>query len=354
MKAVDPSIRLLAVGDNDMKWNRTVLRESGKNIDYLVIHHYNGTAEMKGDPLNLMARPLHYEKFYVDLRKMVREFVPGRDIRLAINEWNTSLPVPRQHSMESALYGARLMNVFERSDIVALSAPSDMVNGWPGGLIQASRYGAFVTPIYLATVLYSTHLGTDCLATRVESPTFDSTREGTGIPYLDVVVSRSADRKQIFIKAVNTDVARAMRTTIQFAGTTISPQGILQTLTGENMTVANSFEMPNAVSIHQTTPRGGDVHGPSAEALGIRYHVECRRERHGRKRKLMLKVAATLVGGAAHRISYPPSIGGLFTKLGIVLAIYKLISHKSLYQRSLSIVMALFGCRSLSADLGTT
>ena len=31
-----------------------------------------------------------------------------------LNEWNLALPVPRQHSMESALYAARLMNVFER------------------------------------------------------------------------------------------------------------------------------------------------------------------------------------------------------------------------------------------------
>lgn len=159
MKAVDPTLKLIAVGDNDMNWNRTVLKIAGKNLDYLAVHHYYGTAEMHGDPLNLMAHPLAYEAFYKRLQQLIRDTVPGHDVKLAINEWNTALPVPRQHSMESALYGARLMNVFERStDVVEMTAVSDLINGWPGGVIQASRHSLFVTPTYLAIKLYNEHL----------------------------------------------------------------------------------------------------------------------------------------------------------------------------------------------------
>ena len=54
--------------------------------------------------------------------------------------------------MEAALYGARLMNVFERSSpLVAMTAESDLVNGWPGGIIQAGRDRLFVTPTYTST-----------------------------------------------------------------------------------------------------------------------------------------------------------------------------------------------------------
>ena len=42
MLAVDPSLRFIAVGDNDMAWNRTVLGRAGAQIDYLAIHHYYG------------------------------------------------------------------------------------------------------------------------------------------------------------------------------------------------------------------------------------------------------------------------------------------------------------------------
>ena len=94
MKAVDPSIKIIASGDNNLEWNRTVLTIAGKNIDYLAVHHYYGECEMKGDVHNLWAHPLHYERFYRQMQQMIHELVPGRDIKLAINEWNTSLPTP--------------------------------------------------------------------------------------------------------------------------------------------------------------------------------------------------------------------------------------------------------------------
>lgn len=253
MRAVDPNIKLIAVGDNNMDWNRSVLRLAGERIDYLAIHHYYGRSEMAGDPLNLMARPLFYERFYRQVEQLMGELAPGRGMRLAINEWGLDLPEQRLYSMESALYGARLMNVFERSGgLVAMSAVSDMVNGWPGGIIQASRHGVFVSPVYLVNHLYNNHLGTERLAAKVESPTFDSGREGKGVPYLDAVVSRSADGKQIFIKAVNTDQMRALGTKIDLAGVEVASSAELETLTADSLKASNSFSAPDAVAIKRT------------------------------------------------------------------------------------------------------
>jgi alpha-N-arabinofuranosidase len=257
MKAVDPSIKLIAVGDNDLDWDRTVLRIAGTQMDYLAIHHYYGTEEMKGDPLNLMAHPLSYGRLYQEVAKLTHEVVPGREIKLAINEWNTSLPVPAQHSMESALYGARLMNVFERSEIVAMSAVSDMVNGWSGGVIQAGRDRVFVTPTYLINQLYNEHLGRERLASRVESPTVDTSKEGKGVPILDVVASRSADGKHLYIKAVNTDRDRALTTTIEVKGSAAINDGTIEKLGGDAK-AANSFRTPDAITISKTSLKGGE------------------------------------------------------------------------------------------------
>ncbi|NDQ55786.1 MAG: hypothetical protein GZ088_01785 [Acidipila sp.] len=255
MRAVDPSIRLIAVGDNDLDWDRTVLRIAGTNLDYLAIHHYYGTAEMGDDPRNLMAHPLHYEAFYNKVVQLIHELTPGRDIKLSINEWNTSLPVPRQHSMESALYAARLMNVFERSPAVAMTAVSDMVNGWSGGVVQASRHGLFVTPIYLVNELYNRRLGTQSLAVRADGPAFDTSLEGKGLPTLDVTASRTADGKQIFIKAVNTDGKHALKTTVQISGAGIRPEAEMETITADSLTAANSFASPEAVSTRRSAVR---------------------------------------------------------------------------------------------------
>ncbi len=250
MKAVDSSIKIIAVGDNNADWNQTVLKIAGQNIDYLAVHHYYGATDMKDDPNNLQAHPLHYGRFYQETHRMIGQLMPDRDIKLAINEWNTTLPLPRQHSMESALYAARLMNVFERSgDLVEMSAVSDMVNGWSGGVIQASRHGVFVTPVYLVNVLYASHLGRYRLAATVEGPAFDSTLEGKSVPTMDAVVSRSADRRRIFIKAVNADPVKTLITKISLNGARVSPQGQIETLNGESLTSFNDFTHPNAVHV---------------------------------------------------------------------------------------------------------
>jgi alpha-L-arabinofuranosidase len=260
MRKVDPTIKLIAVGDNDMKWNRTVLERAGKWIDYLAIHHYYGQREMKGDALNLMARPFHYERFYKQVAALLREVAPAREIRLAINEWGLDLPVARQHSMESALYAARLMNVFERSnDLVGMSAVSDLVNGWPGGVIQADRQGLFVTPTYLVNMLYSAHAGSVRLDAKVESPTFDSTLEGKNVPFLDAVSSRSMDGKHLYVKAVNTDQQRTLLTKISVTGIKrIAPEAQVETLTADSLAAANSFSTPDAVRVKSWKVKAGN------------------------------------------------------------------------------------------------
>ena len=247
MRAVDPSIKLIAVGDNDMKWNRTVLRAAGTDIDYLAIHHYYGRREAHGDPMNLMARPLYFERFYGEVEQLLRELRLEGHVKLAINEWGLDLPLERQYSMESALYGARLMNAFERmGQLVEMSAVSDLVNGWPGGIIQAGRQSVFVSPIFLVNQIYNEHRGDVRLASTVNSPTFDTTREGAKIPYLDVTVSRSAEK--IFIKAVNTNATRSLLTTINLQGITPGPRAELTTITAPSLNTSNNFSQPNAIS----------------------------------------------------------------------------------------------------------
>ncbi|HEY0762617.1 MAG TPA: alpha-L-arabinofuranosidase C-terminal domain-containing protein [Pyrinomonadaceae bacterium] len=254
MRAVDPSIKLIAVGDNDMNWNSTVLRAAGTNIDYFAIHHYYGRREAQGDPLNLMARPLYLEGFYREMNHFLRKLGLEGRVKLAINEWGLDLPSERQYSMESALYGARLMNVFERmGQVVEMSAVSDLVNGWPGGIIQAGRHSVFVSPVFLVNQLYNDHRGDVRLASTVIGPTFNTTREGSNIPYLDVTVSRTADNKKVFIKAVNTSPTSSLTTTINLQGFNPGPRAELRTVTAPSLTVANDFSHPDAVSTSTKT-----------------------------------------------------------------------------------------------------
>jgi len=254
MRKVDKDIKLIAVGDNNMEWNRTVVSRAGSQIDYLAVHHYYGRTEMGRDTNNLMARPLHYGRFYEELAQLLRKLSPDRSISLAINEWGLDLPLDQQYSMLSALYGARLMNVFERSDgVVAMSAVSDLLNGWPGGIIQASRDGLFVSPIYLVNKLYASTAGGTRVTCEVRSSTFNSSKEGSAVPYLDVVSSRSSDGKHIFVKAVNTNLANSLQTSVTLKGVTVEPRASLSIVNGDSLSASNSFATPNAVKISTVT-----------------------------------------------------------------------------------------------------
>jgi hypothetical protein len=94
MRAADPSIELIATGDNDMGWNRAVLRAAGSVIDHLAIHHYYGRKEMDGDARNLMARPLYYERFYRDVGKLIDEEARAGPIRSPSTSGGWTCPRP--------------------------------------------------------------------------------------------------------------------------------------------------------------------------------------------------------------------------------------------------------------------
>ena len=256
MRAIDPRIQIIASGSEDLAWDRTLLSIAAKNIDYLAIHHYYGAAEMHGDTANLLARPLTYNAFYAALRQLLHQYAPDGHIRLSVNEWNTALPVPAQHTMVAALYAGRMMNSFEdNGDVIAMSAISDLVNGWSGGVIQSTEYGSYVTPDYLVNRLYNDHLGAERLAATVSSPAFNTPQQGRDIPYLDATVTRSADGKRIFIKAVNTNLHDALAVRIHLTGASVAQSGEMDVITAASPGLANDFRTPANVSERTTEIR---------------------------------------------------------------------------------------------------
>src|SRR5687767_8332460 len=133
-----------------------------------------------------------------------------------------------------------------------MTAVSDLVNGWPGGIIQASRHDVFVTPIYLVNRLYAQNLGRERLKTVVESPTFDSSLEGKSIPYVDAVASRSDDRKHIFVKIVNTHRLSPIPVQVAVTGANISAVEHF-TVFAESLSAVNGFATPEAISVRTNT-----------------------------------------------------------------------------------------------------
>ena len=150
------------------------------------------------------------------------------------------------------------MNVFERtSPLVAMTAESDLVNGWPGGIIQAGRHGAFVTPTYYLNLLYNRHRGQDRLKTTVLGPTFDTSLEGTGVPVLDAVASRSADGSELILKVVNTEPTRAVTTRIELRGVEVEADADWHVISADSLDAHNSFATPDAIRPRREVVRAG-------------------------------------------------------------------------------------------------
>jgi alpha-N-arabinofuranosidase len=253
MRRVDTTLRFIAVGDNDMGWNRTVLRAVGRDVDYLAIHHYFGFDAAQREPRALFARPLHYERFYREVDSLARAEVPGHPIRLAINEYGLAVPERQQHGMDAALYGARMMLVFERaSPLVAMSAVSDLVNGWPGGIIQAGRDGAFVTPLYHVNRMFAdaARLGRERLAVATSAPGFGDAEA------IDAVASRSGDGRKLHLKMINTDPGRAIEVRVEIRGARVASPAEWELLAGA-ADARNSFATPEAIVPRRTTLRAG-------------------------------------------------------------------------------------------------
>ena len=264
MRAVAPEIRLIAVGDNDESWNRTVLSILGPHVDALAVHHYYGREKDERDPRDVLARPLAYERFYDRTRTLIRELAPDRPLTLAINEWNVMLPGPVAHGMLAATFAARMMNVLERcGDLVSMACVSDAVNGWNGGIVQAARHHVFVTGPYHANALWASRIGDERLHADVDGPSYDAPTQGRDVPSLDVAVSRDGETGRVYVKLVNADVERDLE--IELGGTG-GTRVALERIVAESPDAIPSFERPDAIRVAREDLSGGRLVLPACSA----------------------------------------------------------------------------------------
>ena len=84
-----------------------------------------------------------------------------------------------------------------------------------------------------------------------------SLREGTPVPAIDAVMSRSANGRQIFIKIVNTDPSQPIPAEILLTGVHIAKQTRIETLNGSDLKASNDFTHPDLVHITADTISAG-------------------------------------------------------------------------------------------------
>ena len=256
MRAVDRKIKLIAVGQSAISsagaaWDAAVLHIAGSDVQYLAIHDYTSRTKNVNEPDPrdaMMARAGEFEADYRNLADLIRTNAPGRPIQLIVNEWNLFYGADVIQSMEGAVYASRMMNGFERNGgIVEANSISDLLNGWVGGIIQASRDRIYGTAQYYAVKLYGDHFGTDRLQAEVTSPLLQP-----GTPAIDAVATRTADASTLFVKISNADQTHAIRTTIDLRGFAPEAEVAMDLLSASSPLVRNSFSNPQQISPAET------------------------------------------------------------------------------------------------------
>lgn len=150
------------------------------------------------------------------------------------------------------------MNVFERQgDLIRMSAVSDLVNGWPGGIIQASKHDVFTTATYSVVEAYSRNRGDWRVFTQVLCDLSHDTGDaalGETVPALDVVASTNAEGSVLFVKAVNTSNEHGIRAVLHLMDPDIRVAGraTVTTITASSLEVANTFGEPDRISARES------------------------------------------------------------------------------------------------------
>jgi alpha-L-arabinofuranosidase len=284
MRAVDPEIKLVAVG-LDMQfgdtlqaeeWNRTVLEGIGDRIDYLSFHVYQPDEDGYREEYDtaalyhsLLSAPHSVEDAIRRMAQLIEEVVPDREIGVALDEFNVKLPPEsgarsmheQAYTLRDGLYVAGMLHVFHRQcDTLQIANLALLVNALPL-IVKPEDEPAYPTPLYFPFKLYS-RMESQYLSTTYWSPVYRAERLGSNIsernqvPYIDITATRSPDRKRVVIGVINRHPLKTGKAMINLQGEAAQDYQTVdaQIMTGPDPLAVNTPDAPDTVGIDSVRP----------------------------------------------------------------------------------------------------
>lgn len=230
MKSADPSIRLFSSFPTE-----GVIKGAGEYVDYVCPHHYD-CEDLAGE-----------NEDFTNIRRMIAQLAPGRAIKVAVTEWNTTagdrgLKRARLWTLENALACSRYQNLMHRNcDLVEIANRSNLTNSFCSGILQTDRYRLYMTPTYYAQMLYSNYAGDRPL--RIDPPA--PLKAG-----LDISATLSDSGEVLTLFAVNDSpdqVTKSLQLPPGFGGD-IEAWTLADTHSAGEPDVTNTFDDPARVS----------------------------------------------------------------------------------------------------------
>jgi alpha-N-arabinofuranosidase len=255
----------VAVGptDADYNWTEVVMREAGRMIDGLDMHHYTlaGTWASKGPATGFneaqwfraMQNALAVDEMIRRHSAIMDRYDPRKRVALIVGEWGMwHDPEPgsrpgflyQQNSMRDAIVAASSLDIFNKhAERVRGANIAQMVNVLQAMILtQGSQL--LLTPTYHVFEMYTVHHDAVLLPITVSSAGWY--RLGAdSVPAVSASASRDR-RGVVHVTMSNLDPTAAREVAVDVQGTTIGG-ATGRILTGATMDAVNTFERPDAV-----------------------------------------------------------------------------------------------------------
>lgn len=277
MRQLDPTVELVVCGSSGAHmptfgdWERTVLRHTYDEVDYISCHAYY---ELKdGDLPTFLASAVDMDRFIETVVAIADEIKAekgsDRTVNISFDEWNVWY-IDRFHSddeltgianwpvaprlledrytvADAVVFGSLLISLLKHADRVTSASLAQLVNviapvmTEPGGPAwRQTTFFPFATTSRLARG--------SVLAGRVDAPT--SATAGYGdVPIVDAVATHDADTGAVAVFAVNRSVDESVELTIDLSSTGSTRIIAASTLADDDLTAANTLDRPDRVGL---------------------------------------------------------------------------------------------------------
>lgn len=273
MKEKDDSIVFMAcAGDGDSRsqdWNKTVSAVLGTQLDVLCLHMYTLKAMEKRHVDN---RDIYYAVTgsvvkYEEILNETFDIVTASNSRakLAVTEYNlgTLIDSFREQTLEAAIFNAGMLNMFLRNtDKLKMCNISDLVNGWPGGIIVSKNGTAYGTASYYVMKLYAESRISQIIDSCVSCESYDieiqigNIEPLQDVPYADIVVCLDDQGNRILF-VVNRSLEEELVLQTEFEAHEVE----ITEITSKKVSDRNSIEQMNIVPVvRKEFAEKGEIH----------------------------------------------------------------------------------------------
>jgi len=251
MKAVDPEIKLVLCGGQELDWDREVLDKCADVVDYISYHFYWGPLPGQDPHYSILAQPYRSEQYLHFLSHLIQQIRRDRkvkhEVKIAVDEWNVWCAeragehLADRYNLTDALSVAVYLNMMRRNcQAVGIATLAQMVNVIAP--IFTSPEGMFLQTIYHPLRLAVEKTGPLALDAYVACDTYPAHYCGVpAVPYLDVLATFDQSARKLFISLVNLSKEEAQKVDICLQDAGVASAGAAHVITGAAPEVMNDF-----------------------------------------------------------------------------------------------------------------